>query len=198
MTARSASALAEHPPGDKLPHLDTKLIKAFHKSLATDEQKRTFEEMMREAGVVKKKKKRQRAPTAAASQSPAPGSDAGPSARSLQPSASAPELDEFPKPYTVNFDGKRPDPKRDPLALTVGRLNVSLWGNINPSVYPQRFPLSESRASYIDRSCEHDDDGRNKEFNFVRNDMTVYTQNYHRTKDVLRLGKEFTRSPSYI
>jgi hypothetical protein len=188
MTARSASALTERPEGDKLPPLDTKLIKAFHKSLATEEQKQAFEDMMREAGVVKKKRKRQRMPTPA-QESPA---------RSLQPSASAPTLADFPKPYTVNFDGKRPDPQRDPLALTVGRLNVSLWGNINPAVYPQRFPLSESRANYIDRAFEHDDDGRNKEFNFVRNDMSVYTQNYHRTKGVLRLGKEFTSSPSYI
>jgi hypothetical protein len=182
MPASSASSMAEQP---KLPPVDMKAIKAFHKSLASEEQKQAFEEMMRGAGIVKKKKKRQ--------------------AGSLRQSASAPELpppEEFPKPYTVNFDGKRPDPKTDPLALTVGRLNVSLWGNVNPAVYPQMFPLTDYRRNFIDRSKEHDDDGRNKEFNFVKNDMSVYTQNYHQTKSVLRLGnvggQHYTSSPSYI
>jgi hypothetical protein len=109
----------------------------------------------------------------------------------------------FPKPYTANFDGSRPNALEDPIALSLARLNQSLWGNAIGVVVPSRTPLTEQRACFMDRTFERNKDlartsilYQEKEFNRTRDDISIYGENWMKTKRVLRDG--VSQVPSYI
>jgi hypothetical protein len=109
----------------------------------------------------------------------------------------------FPKPFTASFDGSRPNPREEPIALSLTRLNQSLWGNAVGAIVPLRTPITEQRANFMDRSFERNQNlartaslYQDKEFNKTRDAISIYGENWIQTKNVLRSG--VSQVPSYI